>query len=952
MIIIKVGTLINDLDISQSVSNPVRNLTRTTNDLIRRFTMSMKSIFVKIFIVALLAVLINAQAQPVLAGYSVWTSHGPPGGYINILTTDPANSNILYAGTAGGGLFKSANNGDTWYNCGLAGEHVFAVVIDPHNPNTLYAGVFGSGVYKSSNGGDTWTNIGLSSVSVYALIMDPENANMLYAGTFLGIGSGDVFKSTDNGQTWDSTGLNKSIYTLAIDPDGRLYAGTSFYGVFKSDDGGDTWVPKNSGLTEDDIIVLEIDPSNPSILYAGGEDGLFKSDDGGETWNATALNLETSSLAIDPSDSSILYAGTADDGVWKSEDSGDTWDSSGLSEHNYIDALAIKPSDPGEIFAGTWGKGIFRSENGGDTWIAVNTGLNNTIVHALVIHPTKSSTLYAGTDYGGVFKSTDIGSSWSPTGLTDTDIRALAIDPSNPLTIYAGTYSGVLKSTNSGESWSQTDLTGILVPALAIDPDGIIYAGNWGGGVVRSTNTGNTWDATGLSTGMITTLAIDPHEPNTIYAGSTNGIFKTTNAGTDWPAFNTGLTNTNVYALAIDPQDSSTIYAGTGSGVFKIISGGVWTSSGLTSNIVHSLAIDPHTPSTLYAGTERDGVFRSEDGGNTWSPFNTGLTNLLVYALAIDPHNPDLLFAGTAYGGVFRMTIDQALDAPTINSPDNTTFMVGSPGTFTVTTSGYPTPTLSSSGSLPDGVTFNDIGDGTATLAGTPGAGTPGDYVIEITASNGVLPNATQTFTLTVVSAPTAPAITSGNNTTFMVGSPGTFTVTTTGYPTPTLSQTGGLPSGVTFTDDGHGTATLAGSPAAGIAGEYVIEITASNGVLPNATQTFTLTVVSAPTAPAITSGNNTTFMVGSPGTFTVTTTGYPTPTLSQTGGLPSGVTFTDDGHGTATLAGSPAAGTAGEYVIEITASNGVLPDATQTFTLKIQQPGESFSIFLPLILR
>ena len=914
--------------------------------------MSMKSIFVKLLIVALLAVIISAQVAPASAGYNVWTSHGPPGGYINVLAVDPANSNILYAGTAGGGLFKSTNNGDTWYKSGLAGKHVLAVVIDPNQPGTLYAGIGFGGVFKTSNGGDTWTNIGLSSVSVYALVMDPENANTLYAGTFLGIGSGDVFKSTDNGQTWDSTALNKSIYTLAIDPDGRLYAGTPFYGVFKSDDGGDTWVPKNSGLTEDDIIVLEIDPSNPSILYAGGEDGLFKSDDGGETWNATTLTLATSSLVIDPSDSSILFAGTEYDGVWKSENSAGDWNPAGLSEYIYIDALAINPSVPAALFAGTLGKGIFRSENGGDTWQATNTGLTNTVVQALAVHPTRPGVLYAGVAYGGVFNSRDSGISWTPTGLTDTDIRALAIDPSNPITIYAGTYSGVLKSSNSGDDWLQTSLTGIFVPALAVDPVGIIYAGKWGGGVVKSLNTGKTWVSTGLSTGQMTTLAIDPLDPNTIYAGAINGVFKSTNGGTDWPAFNTGLTNTNVHALAVDPLESSTIYAGTGSGVFKSISGGTWSTSGLTSNIVHSLAIDPHTPSTLYAGTETNGIFRSEDGGITWSPFNPGLTNLCVYALAIDPNNPDLLFAGTAYGGVFTMTVGPALIAPNITNGNNTTFVVGSPGTFTVTTSGYPTPTLSKTGGLPDGVTFTDIGDGTATLAGTPAAGTAGEYVIEITASNGVLPDATQTFTLTVVAAPTAPAITSGNNTTFMVGSSDTFTVTTSGYPTPTLSKTGSLPDGVIFTDSGHGTATLAGTPGAGTPGNYVIEITASNGVLPNATQTFTLTVVSAPTAPAITSGNNTTFMVGSPGTFTVTTTGYPTPTLSQTGGLPSGVTFTDDGHGTATLAGTPAAGMAGEYVIEITASNGVLPNATQTFTLKIQQPGESFSIFLPLILR
>ncbi len=111
----------------------------------------------------------------------------------------------------------------------------------------------------------------------------------------------------------------------------------------------------------------------------------------------------------------------------------------------------------------------------------------------------------------------------------------------------------------------------------------------------------------------------------------------------------------------------------------------------------------------------------------------------------------------------------------------------------------------------------------------------------------------------------------------------------------------------MSFTDNGDGTATIAGTPTA--AGAFPITITASNGASTDATQSFTLTVTKQP---VITSGNATTFAIGSAGTFTVTTTaGYPTATtLTETGALPSGVSFTDNGDGTATLAGTPAAGT------------------------------------------
>ena len=97
---------------------------------------------------------------------------------------------------------------------------------------------------------------------------------------------------------------------------------------------------------------------------------------------------------------------------------------------------------------------------------------------------------------------------------------------------------------------------------------------------------------------------------------------------------------------------------------------------------------------------------------------------------------------------------------------------------------------------------------------GRPPRGATGCTRSTITASNGVSPDATQTFTLTVDES--APAITSAASTTFTVGSAGTFTVTTTGFPTAALSEVGSLPSGVTFVDNGDGTATLAGTPAAG----------------------------------------------------------------------------------------------------------------------------------------
>ncbi len=402
----------------------------------------------------------------------------------------------------------------------------------------------------------------------------------------------------------------------------------------------------------------------------------------------------------------------------------------------------------------------------------------------------------------------------------------------------------------------------------------------------------------------------------------------------------------------------------------------------------------------------------------------------------------------TFSGGLFvpqyannGLTLSVAADqAPAITSANNTTLTSGSAGSFTVTTTGSPAPSLSESGSLPTGVTFTDNGNGTAGLAGTPGSETSGTYAITITAGSSA-GSTTQSFTLTIDQTP---AITSANSTTFTIGTAGSFTVTATGSPAPTITESGALPSGVSFTS---ATGVLSGTPASGTAGSYPLVFTAANGVGSAATQNFTLTVsqsapgalvfttapqtfiagqasglitvlledghgnvvqagsagltlslsttssqgaflnsggnplaspsitigpgfstasfeytdgsVGTPTVtvaatgfsvtqqetvtpstlpPTITSGSTATFAVGQSGTFVVQATGLPLPALIEQGTLPQGVTFTDNGNGTATLTGTPATGTGSVYAFTITAANST-GTAAQSFTLTVDQP-------------
>jgi len=193
------------------------------------------------------------------------------------------------------------------------------------------------------------------------------------------------------------------------------------------------------------------------------------------------------------------------------------------------------------------------------------------------------------------------------------------------------------------------------------------------------------------------------------------------------------------------------------------------------------------------------------------------------------------------------------------------------------------------------------------------------------TANHTVCGNVTSFSPFAIFQSATSPAITSAGSAAFTLGTVGSFTVTAIGFPTPALTEGGALPNGVTFTDNHDGTAKLSGTATA--TGNFPITITAHNGATPDTTQNFTLSVNQAPT---ITSVNSATFAVGAAGTFTVTATGFPAPTVSASG-LPAGVTFNT---ATGVLSGMPS--TSGTFPFIFTAHNGVGVDGIQDFTLTV----------------
>jgi photosystem II stability/assembly factor-like uncharacterized protein len=252
-------------------------------------------------------------------------------------------------------------------------------------------------------------------------------------------------------------------------------------------------------------------------------------------------------------------------------------------------------------------------------------------------------------------------------------VRSLAIDPVTPTTLYAGMNgAGVFKSDDAGRTWNTTERgvrtlePFVAVAAIAVAPsrNSTIYAGTVDlrsnePGFVVSNDAGLSWRSASDGLGRYTfiyAIACDPGDSQIAYAGTTDGIFKTTDGGTSWSSMvsglspctvNSGSSQCDVPVLAIDPAKPSTVYAGFSSGVFKSVDGAAsWTKQSFSpDDWVVALAIDSSDPDTVYAGTAGSGVYRSADGGEHWSlvmPQQTG-----VNAIAIDPGRPGTVYVAT-----------------------------------------------------------------------------------------------------------------------------------------------------------------------------------------------------------------------------------------------------------------------------------------------------------------
>jgi photosystem II stability/assembly factor-like uncharacterized protein len=322
-----------------------------------------------------------------------------------------------------------------------------------------------------------------------------------------------------------------------------------------------------------------------------------------------------------------------------------------------------------------------KTQAGDDMW--TTTGPYGATILGLAVDPRNSQVVYAVAPFASAFayKSSDGGNNWSPSGAglqAQCDVCSIAFDPQNSQTVYVATRAGVHRSTDGGGTWEvkSTILVGgveKLLNAWSITTsplDGTLYAGQSNshypiGGVFRSRDRGETWEQVAtaeVTDWWIRQVTVAPSAPHIVYAGgaSQGGVFKSVDAGDTWTSIDSAfISRPMVLSLTVDPYDSQVVYLVTVSGLYKTKNGGqTWSpiGNGLSGIDLGPVVINPSDQQTIYIATSA-GVYRSLDNeGKTWAPMAAGMAGRAASALAIDGSTPQSIYAGSD-SGVWKYTI-------------------------------------------------------------------------------------------------------------------------------------------------------------------------------------------------------------------------------------------------------------------------------------------------------
>ena len=660
-----------------------------------------------------LAAPLQAQVDPELLAGIKARSIGPAGmsGRVAAVAAVASNPNIIYVGSATGGLWKSIDGGLTWEP--LFDEQpvasIGAVAIFEDSPDIVWVGTgegnprnsasVGNGIYKSMDGGRNWTHLGLDKTEkIHRIFLHPNDPNVAYVGAL--------------GTTW---GENPER------------------GVFKTEDGGATWqkvlyVDERTGAAD-----LEMDPTNPNKLIAamwdhrrwpwsfrsgGPGSGIYMTVDGARTWTKLseddglpAGELGRVGLAIAPSDPNIVYAlvEAKENALYKSEDGGYSWRKTGAQRRFgnrpfYYADLRVDPADPKRVYS-LWSR-VSVSDDGGESFEQLPTSrIVHPDHHAMWINPNDPNFIIEGND-GGVYISRDRGETWRfASNLPLAQYYHINVDMKTPYNVYGGmqdngSWRGPSSVWENGgirnHHWEEVGF-GDGFATLAVPSDALTgYAMSQEGFLRRwDLRTGERKDirpagpdGEDLRFNWNAAIAIDPLDGNTVYYGS-QFVHKSTDRGETWTIISQDLTTDNpewqkqaesggltldvtgaenftaIVTIAPSAVEQGVIWVGTDDGRVHVTrdGGATWTS--VESNIrgVPDNTWVPHIEPSKYDSGEAfivfddhrrsnwaPYVFKTTDYGRRWTSLATD--DLWGYALVIeqDPVDRDLLFLGTEFG--------------------------------------------------------------------------------------------------------------------------------------------------------------------------------------------------------------------------------------------------------------------------------------------------------------
>jgi hypothetical protein len=637
-------------------------------------------------------------------GQTYGSSRVDVSGRVSAIAVDPGNANHILVGSAAGGIWETRDRGTSW-----AARSDFAptlttgaIAFDPTAPATVYCGTgegnwwarLGAGVMRSTDGGTTWTLIAgapFVGQGFFDLLVDPANRMHLLAGTTNGL-----FESTNGGVAWAAR-RNARTWDLSMTR-GEVLAACSD-GVFRSTNGGTTWAAvtlPGAPAGGFDRLAVSHAPSTPAVAYAFGASGatafLWRRATAGGAWTAVAppAGLATGQawydwfLGVAPNNGNRIYVAGIE--VYRGELSGTAWTwanitnkgAAGDSIHPDQHAIAFDPVTPDTIYVGSDG-GLYQSPNRGTNWASLNRGLAITEIEYLDHDIGSSRYLLAGTQDNGSIRYT--GSAvWEHAA--DGDGGDCSVGTTVPTTAFHSFFGmGMERSTTKGNFGSfgwigpnvPANYNALFYPPLETQGASVAQSGQ---SVFVSRNSGTAWTEIALPAGCIGS-AMEMPTPDQVLVGCTNGrIFRLTWSGAAWSAA-TALTTPRAGAWISDvsclASNTNRIWATStslgGARVWRSDNGGsTWTdcSAGLPALPLNSVEVDASNLNRIWVAADL-GVYQSLDAGATWATYTNGLPNSFVGDLVFHPH-ARVLRAGMRNRGVWEIPVDGWMTTPVVGT--------------------------------------------------------------------------------------------------------------------------------------------------------------------------------------------------------------------------------------------------------------------------------------------